>query len=282
MFARTGKGLNVKQISVDIVPAGAVMPHEIADPGREHRIEARVRADGMLRDPLIVGAVPGLDGYVLLDGTNRLRALHNLGFPWVMAQILDYSDQHTIRLRTWCHAASVPIEELIAGAGAISGIEVEPLAPLGAPEALAETATLAVLLDHGQRFALRRGTEAPPRSQQLRRLVDLYELHMVRVDCDPEDIEERAKQLSGNEDPMTLLAFPPFSRSQVVSMAMDGALIPAGITRHMLPAGRALRVNVPLEILGANTLETARIAFAEHLSTLQPRMYREPTMLFDS
>jgi hypothetical protein len=66
-------------------------------------------------------------------------------------------------------------------------------------------------------------------------------------------------------------------------MAMRGALIPAGITRHVIMGGRALRVNVPLEMLrGSESLEEARQALKRHLASLQPRLYREPTILYDS
>jgi hypothetical protein len=64
---------------------------------------------------------------------------------------------------------------------------------------------------------------------------------------------------------------------------MAGALIPAGITRHVILCGRALRVNLPLELLdGSRTLEEANALLQDHLSGLQPRVYQEPTILFDS
>jgi ParB-like chromosome segregation protein Spo0J len=278
-----GEGLNIHGARLQIVPTNGVLPHEIADPGREHRIEQRLREDGLLRDPLMVGAVPDLEGYVLLDGTNRQRALKALGYPWVMVQILDYADQHAIRLRTWCHAAHMPLPELLERATRIPGIEVEALSPLAAADALGESATLAVLLDKKQRYLLRRAPDAPSRASQLRRLVDIYEDRMVREDCDPEAAEEHAKRLHESAGhPVTLLAFPPFSRSRVVAMAMQDTPIPAGITRHIVSGGRALRVNLPLAILSLASLDEANTTLRTHLEGLQPRLYREPPILFDS
>jgi hypothetical protein len=273
---------DIQNVRVEIVPVAAVLPHEIADPGRERRIEWRLRTEEVLRDPVIVGSVPDLEEYVLLDGTNRLLALQHLGLPWVMAQVLDYSDQRGVQLRTWCHAAAAPIDTLVSGARSIASVEVEELPPLGATDALDEHETLAVLLDGHRRYVARRAAGGPSRSQQLRQLVDRYEDRMQREDCDPDDVEDRAKRLCQASEATTLLAFPPFSRSQVVAIAMQREPIPAGITRHVLLKGRALRVNLPLEVLGRSMLEEARGALRAHMEGLQPRLYREPTVLFDS
>ncbi|MGI8825482.1 MAG: hypothetical protein ACR2JC_07540 [Chloroflexota bacterium] len=274
-----------KRVRLRIVDSEAVRPHEVADPGRERRIEARLRSDGVLRDPLMVGSVPDIDGYVLLDGTNRRRALAAIGLRWALVQILDYADAHAVELRTWCHAAGRPLVEVVREAHTIPDIDITALHPLEASDALREPATLAVLLDHRQRFALRRtAMHCTPRPEQLRRLVDLYEDGMVREDCQLDEVEERAAtapaQLGGDR---CLIAFPPFSRSQVLSMAMEEVLIPAGITRHVVTGGRALRVNVPLNLLSSErNLDEANLALETHLATLQPRSYQEPTVLYDS
>jgi hypothetical protein len=294
----------LKPAELRIVPVASVRPHEIADPARKQRIEARLRADNLLRDPLIVGAVPDIDGYVLLDGTNRRQALIDMALPHVMVQVIDYADSLAVELRTWCHAARVRLTEILDGAAAISGVIVSTLSPLEVQDALAMPGTLAVLLDGRQRYVL---TRDPSRSQdpqgtaradQLCHLVELYEDRMARVDCDPENVEERVRSVlasgpAGDDAASVLVAFPRFSRSQVVVMAMESTLIPAGITRHVIQHGRALRVNLPLELLaGATTsgrpaastdgLEGANRALQRHLSRLQPRFYREPTILYDS
>lgn len=265
-----------------IVPTDSIRPHEIADPARERRIKNRLVADGLLRDPLVVGAIQDLDGYVLLDGTNRKRALAEMGLPWVMAQIIDYADEHAVALRTWCHQAAMAPREILTVAGDIPGTTVAELPPLAAADALRQSGTLAVVLDRHEQYAITRSSDShASRADQLIRLVGAYEDRMVRVDCGAEDAEERAQSLDGSA-PRALVAFPGFSRSQVVTMAMRSTLIPAGITRHVIQAGRALRVNLPLSVLSMPLPEEANAALREHLHTLSPRRYREPTILFDS
>lgn len=265
---------------LEIVLGESVRPHEIHDPGRERRIEERLREDGVLRDPLMVGTVQDQDGFVLLDGTNRQRALSTLGLPYLLAQVVEYGDEHAVELRTWCHDSHGPVTEILSGASSIPDVIVRPVAQLGVPDILREPLTLAVVLNGEEQHALIRLPTATSSTEQLRRLVDLYEGHLTRVDCRPDEVEQHAQSYDENR---TLIAFPGFSRSQVVTMAMRGAFIPAGITRHIILAGRALRVNLPLDLLsGSLDLPEANAALRSHLSRLQPRVYREPTVLFDS
>lgn len=267
-----------------IVPAGSIRPHEIADPAREQRIEARLQTDGILRDPLIVGSLPDLAGFVLLDGTNRRLALAALGIRWVLAQVIQYADERAVQLRTWGHAVTLPYDQILKCAGDIPGTSLTRLSPLAAGDALRTAGTLAVLLGATEMVALSRTPgQEPSRADQLRQLVNSYEDRMTRVDCDADTVEERAAALTHGANPPSLVAFPPFSRSQVVTMAMRESLIPAGITRHVILGGRALRVNLPLDtLIEATTPENADAALRQHLQQLQPRLYRESTILFDS
>jgi hypothetical protein len=263
-----------------MVPVETVRPHEIPDPAREQRIAARLRADGMLRDPVVVGALPGLDGYILLDGTNRTRALAEMGCAWVLVQIVDYADEHAVQLRTWCHHVHRAAVSVLSQVAHEPGLRVAPLAPLAASDAVRGHDTLAVVLDRQSQFAIERvsgGSHSRP--EELVQFVSAYEQHMTRVDCGPEDVEERAQSLTSG----CLVAFPGFNRSQVATIAMRGTLIPAGITRHVIRSGRALRVNVPLSLLSDQPgRESANAALTRHLDDLHPRLYREPTILYDS
>jgi len=267
-----------------IVPIDSIRPHEIADPDRERRIEARLQTDGILRDPLMVGSLPDLAGFVLLDGTNRRLALAALGIHWVLTQVIQYTDERAVQLRTWGHAVNLPYGQILECAGAIPGTSLTQLSPLAASDALRTAGTIAVLLGATEIFALSRSPgQEPSRAEQLRQLVAGYQDRMTRVDCDADTVEERAATLADGPNPRALIAFPPFSRSQVVTMALRESLIPAGITRHVILGGRALRVNLPLHLLvDASTREGADAALQHHLEHLQPRFYRESTILFDS
>jgi hypothetical protein len=270
-------------VHLRVVPIASIHPHEIADPGREERIERRIAEDGMLRDPLLVGAVPDVDGQILLDGTNRREALERFGLPLALVQVIDYADHAAIQLRTWCHAAPVTADDLAATARDIGGVRVVPLSPLAAQDALSAPGTLAVILDPHRRYMVTAPSAEPSRRiEALRSFVDLYERSMTRVDCDHEMIEEQARAQAADGGTLALIAFPPITRGQVVGMAVEGLRIPAGITRHIILGGRALRVNLPVDILALPDPEHANHALARHLAVLTPRVYQEPTILFDS
>jgi len=275
----------LQRVHLEIADIDAIFPHEIADVGREQRIKGRLQADGILRDPLLVGAMPNANGYVLLDGTNRHGALAALGLSRALVQVLDYTDSHAVQLQTWCHATAFDVQQIADRAESISDLEVHQAPPLETAALLSDMHTLAIVLGRKARYVLRRNLDAATtRAEQLRQVVDLYEHVMTRVDCDPEDVEERAGLLGGPEaGEQTLVAFPCFSRSQVRTMAMEGTRIPAGITRHIVLRGRALRVNVPLSLLQSDrSIEQARAGLEQHVRGLQPRHYQEPTILFDS
>jgi hypothetical protein len=270
----------LSDVHLRVVLLDSILPHEIADPGREARIERRIADEAMLRDPLLVGSVADVAGLVLLDGTNRRAALEHLGLPLAMVQIIDYANPDAIQLRTWCHAAPVRADDLAARAGGLPGVTATSLSPLASQDALSAPDTLAAILDPHRRFVMRLETDTGrERVASLRAFVDLYEQRMTRVDCEVDAVEERARSLSGGQ---CLIAFPPVTRGQVVAMALDGTRIPAGITRHVILGGRALRVNLPLEVLALPDEAHANEALARHLAVLHPRVYGEPTVLFDS
>ena len=82
-----------------------------------------------------------------------------------------------------------------------------------------------------------------------------------------------------------LVAFPCFQPDEVTHLASNGAKLPAGITRHVIPQ-RALRVNFPLHILNQDRpLEEKNGWLLEQIKhrllNREIRFYQEPTVLFD-
>jgi hypothetical protein len=140
-----------------------------------------------------------------------------------------------------------------------------------------------VILDARRRYVVTTAAVEPSQwIEALRTFVDLYEHSLTRVDCNHRAIEDQARAQAAGGEPVALIAFPPITRGQVVGMAMEDLRIPAGITRHIILGGRALRVNLPLDVLALTDLDRANEALAHHLAVLHPRVYQEPTVLFDS
>jgi hypothetical protein len=276
-------------IVLRIVPMEQIYPHEVPDKARLERLRQHLYAEQRLRDPLIVGTLPEVDGYILLDGTNRRAALHDLGYERLLVQVVDYADRHCVQLRTWSHVVDVPISDLLSQVGAIAGVVLTPVAQQQVDEALESAGALAAFSYNGQSWLASHHDHRHSRAELLRRIVNCYEEHMSRESRDEESIAEKLAELEqrGAGVDITLVTFPRFSRTQIASLALRSTPIPAGITRHILRCGRALRVNLPLDLLrsescGGVSLEEAQARLLAHLAATTPRRYLEPTILFDS
>src|SRR5438552_295992 len=85
-----------------LLPAEDMVLHEHVDEKRVARLETRLRADGFLKNPPIVAAIPGTEKYVVLDGANRTSAVMRLGYPHLLVQVVDYNSDR-VQLLTWHH-----------------------------------------------------------------------------------------------------------------------------------------------------------------------------------
>src|SRR5262245_8375211 len=90
---------------LQIVPLERCVLHEETDDERVARLEARLGAEGVLRNPPILGRHADLDTLIVLDGATRVTALQALGAPHILAQVVDYDDD-AIELHTWSHVLS--------------------------------------------------------------------------------------------------------------------------------------------------------------------------------
>ena len=82
-----------------------------------------------------------------------------------------------------------------------------------------------------------------------------------------------------------MVIFPRVRPADILELTANGARLPAGITRHVIP-NRALRLNLPLEVLGEDkSLEEKNAWLAEMIQQKMMakgiRYYAEPTFMFD-
>lgn len=99
------------------------------------------------------------------------------------------------------------------------------------------------------------------------------------LDTDLKELRSQFPDLTG------LFVFPQFAPDIVLQVAARGRLLPAGITRFIIP-GRVLRLSAPLDVLAANTPMTAKADWLdrlveEKLANRGLRYYEEPVVLLD-
>ncbi len=274
----TGQALPVLRMAA----ASDLLLHEEADPARIERLSSRLREEGVLRNPPLVAALPP-GGYVVLDGANRTGALVALGARVVPLQVVDYADPG-VRLEVWSHflldAADIP-----------SRLRAQDLTVRALPKTAdlvpERTAAVCYVAAGDNVYAVELG---PAPAVTLAAVVGAYKgtFRIYRAPgLDPgEGIDGQLQRLTrdyGTDG--TLIVFPQLTKADILGIARAPAKLPTGITRHVI-GGRALRLNVPLDVLTASgTVREKDAWLADYvrrkLLDNRVRYYPEATFLFD-
>jgi hypothetical protein len=256
--------------------------HEETDAERVARLVARISADGLLRNPPILGRHAGLEPLIVLDGATRVTALRALGAPHILAQVVDYEDE-AIDLHTWCHVlASITLDGLEQALAGEALIKEQRCDAEQAAAALRRRETLAYLADrNGRCVALASGDTMVEQAAALRRLFAAYAGRAAIARIPPAEWHMRLNE----GDASVAVVFPVHTKDDLVALARAGAVLPAGITRHVIP-GRALRVNAPLGLMSedrplAEKQDWLEAWLRQRRADRGVRYYAEPTFLFD-
>ncbi len=281
-----------RDLRLKIVPAADVLLHEQTDERRVARLRDALQGAGQLRNPPIVARTA--DGrYAVLDGATRTTALKHMGMRYILVQSVPYASGE-IDLQAWYHvlpdqASKAAFAYVMEHSTLAHTVTVEE-----ARTALAERrATAALVHRDGMATMLVLDTERPwsvsdaahestSASSILRGLVATYggagEIYRIVHDNLVEIVQNDATC-------PCVVMFPTFTPEEILGVAASGDLLPAGITRHLIP-GRALNVNIPLERLASPEDEIAENAWlrtwlSERILSKKVRYYHEPVFVFD-
>lgn len=260
-----------------IVGRSQVHLHEECDQARVDRLIARIRADGMLRNPPLAASLPD-EGFVILDGANRTSALLALEAPVIPLQVVDYADP-AVRLEVWHHLLVRPSD--LPTRLRAQGLTLLAASPFDAARQLGERKIACYILTPSGAL----NVSLPPEqllAQTLAAVVATYKAtnHIYRVTDINLDTLVSEYGTAGE-----LVVFPTFTKRDIVEVAHAPVKLPTGITRHLIP-GRALRLNLPLSVLMSPgdlavknrwLQEDLRRKLLDH----QIRYYPEATFLFD-
>jgi hypothetical protein len=270
-----------------ILPVDLLVEHEYNDIQRTQPLAKRLEAEGLLKNPPVVTPLGDeLGRYVVLDGANRVMALQLLQYPHVLVQLVPYEEPQ-VTLTTWHHVIEcMHPRSLTAELTNLEGVDLILTDRMRARAGLARREYLMyVIRADGEVFAARTAKPTQALHEQnrlLNALVDTYKdrcrLHRVMTE-ELEEVRALYPELAG------LVIFPQYDTSEVLELAGEGELLPAGLTRHLIQ-GRALRLNYPLsELKSAESLEEKnnrlRQWLVQKLSTKEVRFYGETTFLFD-
>ena len=274
------------------VEVDRLVPHEKEDEQRTTSLAARLRENGVLRNPPIVtpavtGAAPvGADNrFVVLDGANRVSTVRAAGFPHLVVQVRARYDDPGVRLSTWHHALGlIASEDLRRGLKSIAGLERQEEELSHARALLARRESIAFVAEaDGRVISLHGGHDLHARNSLLNAVVDLYRGKHPYSRVTRDSIEDARV---GHPEFELLVVFPHFHPDEILEVALGGSAPPGRHhpARHRV---RALRINVALELLSDRSRSTQEknqwLAgwIADRVERNAVRYYEESTVLFD-
>jgi threo-3-hydroxy-L-aspartate ammonia-lyase len=274
-------------LSLQVVPAEQVVPHEHIDHKRVDRLMERLEEDGRLVNPPIT--TYWKNRYVILDGATRSSSLQRLGYPYTIVQVVDAA-QSAYQLYTWYHAISADSQQasdlgfldLREELETIEGLELELIPAENIRNAFRQPGVICYFLEKDGKHTLARLAPGAPRLAIMNQLVDRYNAwgnveRTLLTDLD--------RLLTQFPHMVAVAIYPQFEPEDVFDAAARGELLPAGLTRFVIP-GRILRLNADLKRLKQNEpLAEKRAWFDEFLagklSRSRLRYYQEPVILLD-
>jgi len=273
--------MDVAEITLRVVCVEDILLHEGHDPIVVKKLAERLHQDRVLRNPPIVAEADGR--YIVLDGATRTSAFKHLGIPHVLVQVVDYAARN-ICLDSWYHLIqNMSPGDLLAHIETLPGVTVERVDVKQADHDLAlHQAMCYVMLRNGATYAVRGAQDLETNVTQLNRIVEFYR---GKADVYRAVTTELDILLREYPDLAMLIVFPRYSPFEVTRLALNGAKLPMGITRHLI-GGRAIGINIPLDqLLTDESLEAKNTWLQKWLMQKiherKVRFYQEPVFVFD-
>lgn len=266
-------------LGLQVVPLDKVFPHEQVDQRRVEKLVRRFEVEGRLSNPPVVAQAG--DRYVVLDGATRAAALKALNYPHIVVQVAAAKEQ--LGLRTWLHAIRqarpADLIKLLKTLPTLSLVETSKDKVL---DEMVEFGGLCHLQTvEGKLFLIQQ-------RQGVNRLDALNQLTEAYIKAFPVTRTLNGDVLSLHHeypDLTALVVFPEFTVDQVLQIAQMGHVLPAGITRFIIP-GRVLRLNAELRHLKSEQSlseknEWLHQLLLDKLDKNKIRYYQEPVYLLD-
>jgi hypothetical protein len=266
-----------------ILPLNDLILHEDHDRQRTLPLVAKLRAQGILRNPPIVMPLDdGTGRYMVLDGANRVTSLQEMEFPHIVAQVVEANDPH-VNLQTWNHVVwGMSPKVLMADLRKITGMEVVTVdthKSVDAPKYM----PVQVRMPNGKlHMLLESPSKLPEHIHTLHQIVDAYKTR-ASLDRTSQTLVDSFRTIY--PDLSALVIFPSFKIKTVLKLAGQNIVLPTGITRFTA-SPRALHLNYPLHELSSGKPIEYKGAYLQHwvqerIKNKGVRHYAEATFLFD-
>lgn len=269
-------------LTLDVLPLDEVLPHELVQENRVARLMLLLERDGILINPPIVLDWQG--HYILLDGATRYTALARLGFQHIIAQVVS-ADTPGFVLQTWHHVIAgiqslAALQEKLAQ---LPGLRLSPLDEADLPNLYTHRpSAVCYLIGRESGLTLVEATRSEERLHVLTAMVSQFN---VAGKVERTLLADRRTLTAQHPEMICAAIYPRLSLEEVFGAAVRGDLLPAGVTRFVVP-GRILRLRASLSQLEKDETLSAkrdwlRHLVADRLSSGRLRYYEEPVVLLD-
>ena len=265
-----------------ILPLEQLILHEDHDLQRTLPLVAKLRAQGILRNPPIVMPLSDSSGrYMVLDGANRVTSLHEMECPHIVAQVVEPGDKN-VTLQTWNHIVwgmdSQSLVEAVREVKAITLMKIDPQKSFDPPK----STPVQIRLPDGSVYLAHPPAELIDKVNALHGIVDCYK-EIALLDRTSQTLADTFK--TTYPDMTALVIFPRFDIPSVLYLAGENCVLPTGITRFTI-SPRALHLNYPLHELSSGKPIEYKEAYLQHwvverIKNKGVRHYVEATFLFD-
>ncbi|MBK9249878.1 MAG: hypothetical protein IPM69_17685 [Ignavibacteria bacterium] len=221
--------------------------------------------------------------YIVLDGATRTTALRELNIPDILVQVVEYGEGG-ITLEAWNHVlpdvTNLNILEMI---GSIKGLKLTETTLDEARRAVVMREIAGYIYSSPDKIlSVSADGDFYSQVELLSKVVKTYERHGEIYRLAQADLEHL---ISSQHEHSSVMIFPQFTPKEIKNIALSDSKLPAGITRHIIP-GRALNVNIPLELLQKNQSIADKNEWLDQWLTTKiverkVRFYHEPVFVFD-
>ncbi len=278
---------------MEIIPIKDIVVHEEFDPSRSSSLIKKLKKSNLFTDPIIVASL-GEGKYLQLDGMNRINCFKKLGFKYILCQIIDYNNQEEFELSSWIHIFRAKREDFFKHIKKdksliIKKADIEQIGPRYIKEQ--DFGRLVTVVDkEAGSFLVMTAGNFIEKIKRMNYIVSFYQDSINRAIL-PFPMTSRNIRLFFYEHPdlnfydhpdaNLMVVFPNLTSQQIIKVVHDGALVPAGITRHFVK-DRCLNVNISLSFFdNKKSVGQLNKELDKFLLKKVLRIYEESTVHFE-
>ena len=194
--------------SLKIIALTDLILHEEPDPSRTEQLAGKLRQQGILRNPpLVLPTTTGNDRFMVLDGANRVTAFKNLGYPHIIAQVIQNEDSD-INLFSWNHLVwGQPVDDFFLSIKQAFQNKLELFASNRKQISTNDTRSIQIQFTDHNSYSIRMETDLTAALEQIHMITSCYKGKMQFNRTDVYDIGNFEKVY----DPLiALIVFPLF------------------------------------------------------------------------